>query len=316
MSASSRDGVALGAGEEFDAIRAMLRVWGAQARGIGDDAAVMDVPPGERLVVSTDASVENVHFRRSWLSPAEIGARAAAAALSDLAAMAARPLGLLLGLGVPDDWRHDLEEIARGVGAMSARVECPIVGGNVTRASELSLTITVLGAAVRPLARSLARPGDVLYVTGDLGGPGAALRALLAGMAPEPAHRARFAGPMPRLSEARWLAAAGAHAAIDLSDGLVSDAGHLAAASGVRLELDLSSVPLAEGVSASDAVASGEEYELLVAFPAESLPDSRRFADEFGIGICAVGRVLEGSGVTFLSDGAAAEAARGHDHFS
>ncbi|MFL5606761.1 MAG: AIR synthase related protein, partial [Gemmatimonadaceae bacterium] len=100
--------IPLGPGAEFDAIRDMLAQWGDRARGIGDDAATLDVPRGEMLVASTDASVEGVHFMRDWLSPGEIGGRAAAAALSDLAAMAARPLGLLLAFGVPDDWRGQL----------------------------------------------------------------------------------------------------------------------------------------------------------------------------------------------------------------
>lgn len=316
MSGAPRDSIALGAGDEFDAIRDMLRIWGAQATGIGDDAAIVDVPQGQRLVVSTDASVEHIHFRRGWLSPSEIGARATAAALSDLAAMAARPLGLLLALGVPDAWRRELEVIARGVGAQAAQADCPIVGGNVTRASELSLTITVLGSAARPLARSQVRPGDLLYVTGVLGGPGAALRALLAGSAPLPAHGARFTAPTPRLSEARWLAAAGARAAIDLSDGLASDAGHLAAASHVRIELELGAIPLIDGVSSEEAVASGEEYELLVAFAPETVPDVARFADEFGIGLRAVGRAVEGSGVALLREGRPTDIPRGHDHFS
>src|SRR5712664_3042862 len=113
--------IPLGHGAEFDAIREMLAQWGDHARGIGDDAAVLDVPAGEQLVTSTDASVEGVHFRRDWLLPAEIGERATAAALSDLAAMAATPLGLLLALGVPDDWREELARLAGGVGVVAAR---------------------------------------------------------------------------------------------------------------------------------------------------------------------------------------------------
>ena len=157
MSADSDAHVQLGAGDEFDAIRAMLREWGARAVGIGDDAAVLAAPVGERLVASIDASVEGVHFRRDWLTAQEIGARATAAALSDLAAMAAAPLGLLLALGLPREWRRELDAIARGVGEMASSVGCPIVGGNVTRASELSLTITVLGSSARPLGRDGAR---------------------------------------------------------------------------------------------------------------------------------------------------------------
>ena len=107
---------ALGPGAEFDAVRALVRGWGALAEGIGDDAAVLEVPRGERLVVSTDASVENVHFRRAWLSPREIGARATTGALSDLAAMGATPLGIVVALVVPYAWRADLEALAEGIG--------------------------------------------------------------------------------------------------------------------------------------------------------------------------------------------------------
>ncbi|MDB4882941.1 MAG: thiamine-monophosphate kinase, partial [Gemmatimonadetes bacterium] len=216
----------MGDGAEFDAIRRLLAIWESQAIGIGDDAAIVDIPAGERLVVSTDAAVENVHFRRAWLSAEEIGARATAAALSDLAAMAATPRGLLLALALPDHWRAELDALARGVGRVASATGCPIVGGNITRAAELSLTLTVLGSAVHPLERAGAVVGDDVYVTGTLGGPGAALRSWLAGGIPSPEDRARFASPMPRLHEARWLAALGAHAAIDISDGLLGDAAH------------------------------------------------------------------------------------------
>ena len=160
----------LGGRREFDVIRAMLGVWGPHAHGIGDDAAVLTVPEGQRLIASTDASFEGVHFRREWLRPREIGARAAAAALSDLAAMAATPLGLLLALALPQSWLPEIEEVAHGVGEMASRTRCPIVGGNLARADVLSLTLTVLGSAVNPLARAGARAGDIVYVTGLLGG--------------------------------------------------------------------------------------------------------------------------------------------------
>jgi thiamine-monophosphate kinase len=308
--------VALGSGEEFDAIRAMLRVWGPRAQGIGDDAAVLAVPEGERLVVSTDASVEGVHFRREWLSPREIGARATAAALSDLAAMAARPIGILLALGVPDGWRRELEAIAAGVGELAALADCPIVGGNVTSARELSITLTVIGASAAPLQRSGARAGDALYVTGALGGPRAALDALLRGETPRAVDRVRFAAPRPRLAEARWLAERGAHAAIDISDGLVSDAGHLAAASGVCVVLDLESIPCVPGVPAERAAASGEEYELLVAFPRDAPPDVNAFRAAFDLALTRVGRADEGRGVRVDARGARVDLPRGHDHFS
>jgi thiamine-monophosphate kinase len=304
----------MGDGKEFDAIRRMLAIWGPEAAGIGDDAAVLDVPAGERLVASTDASVENVHFRREWMTAEEIGGRAAAAALSDLAAMAATPVGLLLALGLPEAWRSELEGLARGLGTVAASAGCPIVGGNVTAAAELSLTLTVLGTAVRPLTRSGAREGDIIVVTGRLGGPGAALTALLAGVTPSPEQRERFVAPMPRLREARWLAARGARAAIDISDGLHADSSHLARASGVTISIDQQAIPCVAGVSCEDAVASGEEYELLVAMPAESEVQSSDFEREFGIPLTAIGIVSAASGAAVV--GLPVDGSRGHDHLS
>jgi thiamine-monophosphate kinase len=301
---------------EFDAIRTMLRAWGTQASGIGDDAAVLPLPAAESLVASTDASFEHVHFERGWLTPREIGARAAAAALSDLAAMAATPLGLLLALGVPPAWRSELESLAQGVGDVAAAAMCPIVGGNVSRAAELSLTVTVLGTSRHPLERSGARPGDVLYVTGVLGGPGAALDALLRGATPRDIDRARFAAPQPRIAEGRWLAEHGARAAIDLSDGLVADAGHLAAASDVRIVLDPGSLPCVDGITPERAASSGEEYELLVAFPPDARPDTRAFRERFAIPLTAIGHVTTGRGVSLDARGDRVDLPRGHDHLS
>ncbi|HEX7980416.1 MAG TPA: thiamine-phosphate kinase [Gemmatimonadaceae bacterium] len=308
--------VELGGRREFDIIRSMLGVWGPHAHGIGDDAAILTVPNGHRLIASTDASIEGVHFRREWLTPREIGARAAAAAISDLAAMAATPVGLLLALTLPQSWLPEIEEVARGVGEMASRTRCPIVGGNLARGDVLSLTITVLGSAVTPLTRAGAHAGDILYVTGQLGGPVTALQALLTGATPRTDHRERFAGPRPRIDEARWLAERGASAAIDISDGLLADAGHLAAASGVAIELDPSRYPCVSGVSAAAASWSGEEYELLVAFPPNLIPDVGAFHERFGLPITAIGRVTQGEGVRERGSAVRVEFQKGHDHFS
>lgn len=306
--------LSLGDGREFDAIRGMLDAWGPRASGVGDDAAVLTVPPGKELVVSTDASVEGVHFRRDWMSPRELGERAAAAALSDLAAMAATPLGLLLALAVPMGWQDDLLEVACGVGAAAARARCPIIGGNLTRGTELSITITVLGGASSPLRRSGVAVGDRLFVTGRLGSPGAALRALLAGGLPSAADRARFVAPVPRLDEARWLAGHGAHAAIDISDGLLADAMHLARASGVTLAIDLAALPCVDGVSATDAAASGEEYELLVAFPSHVAVDTIAFEGTFALALSGIGTAVERGPEPVQLTGGPAARVRGHDH--
>jgi thiamine-monophosphate kinase len=306
----------LGPGAEFDAIRAMLHEWGARASGIGDDAAVLDVPAGTRLVVSTDATFEGVHFRREWLSAEEIGARATTAALSDLAAMAAAPLGLLLALGVPEGWQQELTELARGVGRPVEQAGCRIVGGNVTRARELSLTLTVLGAAAHPLRRDGARAGEIVLVTGRLGGPGAALHALQSGRVPDPEHMSRFASPRARLDESRWLARAGASAAIDVSDGLGADLTHLARASGVTIDLDLQRIPCVQGVTPEEALVSGEEYELVVTFPPHAVPDVAEFEQQFGLPLTPIGVVTAATGEPVRMAGARVDPARGHDHLS
>jgi thiamine-monophosphate kinase len=304
----------LGPGREFDVVRRLLALWGDAATGIGDDAAVLDVPAGERLIVSADTTVENVHFRREWLPARATGWRAAASALSDLAAMAATPLGVLVSISLPDSWRVELEELAHGIGDAVVTAGATIVGGDLTSANELAIAITVLGHAVTPLARTGAREGDTLYVTGALGGPRAAIDALLRGGEPSSVSRARFEHPVPRLEEARWLAAHGAHAAIDISDGLAGDAGHLAAASGVSIGLRLDALPTLAGVSPLDALASGEEYELLVAAPAI---DTAAFERELGVPLTAIGKVERGEpGVHALLDGERVALPRGFDHFS
>lgn len=308
--------IAMGAGREFNAIREIVAALGPAARGIGDDAATVALSRGDRLVVSVDAAVDGVHFRRDWLTPREIGWRAATAALSDLAAMAARPVALLLSVTVPPEWESLLPEVARGVGDAARDAEAAVVGGNTSAGPVFSLTTTVLGEAWRPLARDGARDGDRVYVTGRLGGPGAALDAWLRGDAPAPALRERFARPQSRWREARWLAAHGATAAIDLSDGLVSDLGHVAAASDARIELELGRVPRLDGVSPARAAASGEEYELAVCAPAL---DADAFHARFGLPLTEIGRVRCGagtSGIVATLDGVAVARPVGHDHLS
>jgi thiamine-monophosphate kinase len=304
----------LGAGAEFDTIRAMLARLGPRARGTGDDAAVLDVPRGDALVASVDATVEEVHFRRPWLTPREVGYRATTAALSDLAAMGARPLGVLVAFAVPDAWRADLEAVVEGVGDAVEVTRTHVVGGNLSTSSQFAITITVLGHACCALARAGVRDGQALYVTGRLGGPAAAVRAWLAGRAPAPEWRDRFAHPVARIAEAQWLAAHGATAAIDISDGLAGDAAHLAAASGLTLELDVDRLPCAAGVTARDAAASGEEYELLVAAPPGL--DAGEFERTFGVPLTAVGRARVGApAAVFLDAGARVDLAHAHDHF-
>lgn len=303
---------ALGPGAEFDAIRAMLRRLGPRAKGVGDDAAVLSVARGDSVVASVDACVENRHFRRGWLTPREIGRRAVVAAMSDLAAMAARPIGVLLALVVPSGWRAELDALTDGFSEAVAECGTVVVGGNMSDGGELSITTTVLGSAFTPLARTGARAGDKVYVTGRLGAPAAALERLSRGEDPGP-FRERFARPHARLAEARWLADGGATAAVDISDGVVADLRHLAAASNVRIELDAGRLPCFAGVSVESALASGEEYELGVT--GSGPLDTAAFSHRFGVPLTEIGRIVAGEpGVDVR--GARVAAISGHDHFS
>ncbi len=302
----------MGAGAEFDLIRRLQRRWGDRARGLGDDAAAITPPRGEQLLVSTDAALEGVHFRRNWLTPRQVAYRAVTAALSDLAAMAAAPLGVLVSLQLPRAGASLLNALADGIKDAVVGADTVILGGNLTRGGRLGVTTTVLGSAFTPLTRAGARPGDLLYVTGQLGGPAAALRAFGARKAPKPLHRRRFVAPRARIAEARWLAAHGVVAAIDISDGLTADAAHVAAASGVGLEMDPARVPVVPGARLADALTGGEEYELLVV--ARAALAAGEFANRFATPLTAIGRVVAGRGVRM--HGARVAGRGGHDHFS
>lgn len=313
QSANGRRNIDLGPGKEFDIVRTLLAEWGKTAQRIGDDAAVLDVPKGERLVVSTDTSVEGIHFQRDWLSSFEIGYRATAASLSDLAAMAARPLGILIALTLPKGDRDEAREFATGIREGASAVMCPIVGGDLSSGKDLSLTVTALGSAAHPLTRSGAKVGQRVYVTGRLGAPAAAVRAWRAGKEPSDSDRARFARPIPRIEPAIGLAARGASSGIDISDGLTADLGHVAAASKVSIEIDAARIPRVDGVSPAQAASSGEEYEIVVTAPEI---DTRQFFEEFGLELTELGRVVAGApGVTLLEGGKRITAPPGFDHF-
>jgi thiamine-monophosphate kinase len=237
------------------------------------------------VVVTQDALVEGVHFRLDWLSWGDLGWRAAAVNLSDLAASGAVPEALLVTLVAPDSTRvADVVELYRGL----AETGVPVVGGDTTQGPALVVAVTALGSSARVPGRAGARPGDALVVTGALGAAGAAFRAQ------------RYARPPLRLEEGRSLAAH-AHALMDISDGLGVDAGHIARRSGVRCVIELDRVPLAPGATLDD-LAFGEDYELLAAVgdPAE---------------LAVIGRVEAGEGVQVLRDGAPVVLS-GWQHFS
>jgi len=285
--------IAFGPGKEFRFIRRLIRRFGQLASGIGDDAALVHVPRDNMVAISTDTSVENVHFRREWLTLDEIGYRAVTAAISDVAATGAAGSGSLVALTTPSAVRDDLDALSDGIARAARAAGVGILGGDTTRGPVLSLTVTVIGNTREPLRRDAARSGHRVYVTGALGGPAAALAALRDNSRMQPEWRARFAEPCARLREARWLAGRGGRAAIDISDGLLADAAHIAAASSVRIDLDLDRVPLVAGVDPVHAARSGEEYELLVT---SAIPiDCDAFRQRFGIALTEIGMVADGA---------------------
>jgi thiamine-monophosphate kinase len=310
----------LGPGAEFDRIRAIFAGLGPAGRGLGDDAGLVRVG-SVTLAASVDLSLEGVHFRTGWLSFRDIGRRAASAALSDLAATGARPLAVLVSVGLPPRPRRvrgdPAAEIMAGVGRAALAVGAHVIGGDVARSRHYLVDVCVLGVARRPVRRRGARRGDGVWVTGSLGGAGRALAALRAGARPRGALWRRFARPEPRVTAGRWLAAHGARAMIDISDGLVADAGHIAAASSVAIELDLGLVPCWPGVPPRVAAASGEEYELLAVMPVRfGVREARAFRRATGLPLTRVGRCRSGSGLRVTDQGEPVSPPRGFDHFA
>ena len=301
---------AMGQGAEFDTIRMLMARWGDLAVDIGDDAAVLPRLPAGVRVVSTDACVEDVHFRRAWISPAEVGSRAAAAALSDLAAMGARAESVLVAFAVPAEWDTHLGEVADGIGAQVRAAGARIVGGNLSRGRTFAITLTVIGVAAQPVSRTGAREGDLVLVTGHLGGPGEAIAAWERGDSPRAWARQRFAHPTPRLTEGQLLAEAGATAMLDISDGLAADARHLGAAGGVTLDIDAARVPTGPGIAPAMALRSGEEYELLATMPPDRFVALEgRWSARTDVPLTVIGRVTAPAAPPPAT-------IAGHDHFA
>ena len=310
---------------EFELIRRFTQALPLAGEGVrigpGDDAAVLAPPAGEELVATADAVVAGVHFDRGF-TPEDVGWKALAVNLSDLAAMGARPLWALVCLGVPPTARPaQIVRIARGLGACARRHRIAVAGGNVTRAAELSVTVTAIGAVPegRALLRSGARAGDLVLVTGTLGD--AALGRLPGAPAALVRRQRR---PVPRLAAGRALAGV-ARAAVDVSDGLVQDLGHLCEASGVGARIGVADLPLSEaarrfakrgdGVREA-ALAGGEDYELVVAVAPSLLLAARAAAARARTPLSVIGRFVRGRGVRVVGPTGARISVdvRGHDH--
>ncbi len=297
--------------------------------GPGDDAAVLRPQAGGDVVVSCDMSVEDVHFRRAWLTWEEIGWRSVASALSDLAAMGARPLGALIAAALaPELGKEVADSLAAGAGNCLRTYDCPLVGGDLSRSpGPAVIDVTVLGSSSDPISRAGAQAGDELWVTGDLGAAALAAASWERGLEPDGRARYRFVHPEPRLAEVDWLRTRwDVRAAIDLSDGLAGDARHLAAASNVALRIEAEAVPLHatlqefadRDVALRIALTGGEDYELLLAVaPGKGNEIRREFETRFDLPLTRVGRVEDGEGVSLIrADGVETKMPfGGYDHF-
>jgi thiamine-monophosphate kinase len=303
-------------------------------RGVGDDAAVVR-SGGTLCVTSVDATVEGVHFRLDdgSSSPFDVGWRAMAGALSDLAAMGAAPGEAYIALGVSTAVGEERAlELIRGAVEIAAATGTVLAGGDVVAAPVLTVSVTVIGWADNErelVGRDEAQPGDLVGVTGRLGGAGAGL-AVLEGRATSRANAAaalqRVRRPMPRLCEGRVLALARAHAMIDLSDGLATDAVHIARASDVHLRVDLDALPLEEGVAEICAelavppwrlaAEGGEDYELLFTVsPAESTQVQDALYKAGGAQATWIGHTTAGPpGVSFLDEHGNEQRLEGFEH--
>jgi thiamine-monophosphate kinase len=282
---------------------------GRLVRWTGDDAAVTRARP--YAVTSIDTLVDGVHFRRATHSPRDIGWKALATALSDLAAMGADAGEAYVSVVLPGQIEEPLELIG-GMEELAADCGVTIAGGDVVQGPVLVLTVAVTGwadAAEELVGRDGAQPGDLVGVTGELGGSEAGRRLLEAGGEGQPELVARHLRPRPLLRAGHALAAAGATAMIDVSDGLATDAGHVAERSGVELRVRLEDVPRPAGVTAEQAATGGDDYELLVTVP----PASRDAADA-AAPLTWIGEVSAGSGLVLLGPEGPVRGLRGYEH--
>ncbi len=291
---------------------------GSVRLGIGDDTAVVRSPAaGEELLLTTDQIIENTHFHRRNHPPGALGHKCLARGLSDLAAMGGTPLWFLLSLALPL-WSLEgkwLKNYLDGMFRLSRTSKIRLIGGDIARADHFVSHVTAVGSAPRgrALTRSGAKPGDIVYVSGRLGGSALGFEQLEAGAGPRRRAVRRHLYPEARLELGRYLRArVRASAAIDLSDGLSTDLARLTKASGAGAEIQTARIPLFPGASSHQALHGGEEYELLFTAPAGTkVPPQRK-----GIPLTAIGRIVASSGVFLLLGGARQRLApQGFEHF-
>ncbi len=307
---------AIGEGELLRALTEIARENGAAlALGAGDDAAVWSPEPGRDLAISQDAVVEGIDFRRAWLTPRRLGARALTVALSDLAGMGARPAWCAVTLCAPaDTCFEDVLEIQRGLCAAAAEAGCAVAGGDVSALDgplviDISVGGTILPGAV--LRRDHGRPGDLVLVTGRLGRAAAGLRLLLDGgedlSDQERSWVEAQRSPMARIAEGLHLVAAGVRCGGDISDGLLIDLERIADMSGCGAEVWLDRVPV-EAALVSDfgaawpdlALGGGEDFELVATVPEALLPALTASWPQDLAPLTVAGRLRDGSGVDVL----------------
>ena len=299
---------------EFELIARLCKRLAGSRRtilGPGDDCAIIARPPGAQLV-TIDSMVERVHFNLGWGTPRLLGRRALAVNLSDVAAMGGTPTACVVNLAIrPGLDARFFDQLYAGLRSTAAAARVDVIGGNITRARELSITICLLGDAPRaPLRRDLARPGDSIFVTGTLGDAAAGWRIRAGEIAAQGAARAflvrRYLDPTPRLVAGQRLARSYSRAAaIDISDGLLQDLGHILDRSGAGAELDLEAIPLSAayrrtlGGDLGLALSGGEDYELL--FCARAGADAA--PPPLGVPAHRIGRIVAGDGIVLRRDG-------------
>ena len=293
------------------------------ALGIGDDAAILRLPKGREMLVTTDFSLEGVHFRRDWHPPESVGHRCLARGLSDIAAMGGDPVAAFLSLALPPKLPQKwVDGFLRGLLALAGKSGVVLGGGDLAQSPKGILADVVVVGSVpvgQAIRRSGARPGDGIYVTGELGGSAGILETLYANPKRRlnPAKHPRHFYPEPRLAVAKYLRRRGiASAMIDVSDGLSTDLHHLCEASGVGAKISAQVIPLAAGVTLQQALHGGEDYELLFTAPASRLAN-RKIGKIAGIPVTCIGEIVRGNKLSILNlSGGTILRPEGWEHFT